>query len=830
MLANHIFRGPHGLRAGWGLLIYVALVFALGYVANKIADTMLHGRQPDQASPTVAIVTFLVALCVLLLAASIMAKIEGRSFSDYGLPWRRAFCGQFWQTLAISFVSLTLLLTILWLAGAYSFGTRQLHGADILKNGILWAVALFLAVTVEEFFYRGYLQFTLTSGIGFWPAALITSTLMAAAHTFNPGWTVLGLFTVGGFGLIACFLLRRTGDLWMPLGLHFAWDWGETYFYGVPDSGLMGNGHLFQGSFHGPPWLTGMPFGVEAGWPNVALFLLWWFLFAKWLREVKYPKFAENKAERLMNARAFVIVAVLIGVANGAARSRPVQETKPAQQPLRVTTRLVPLDVIVLDKRGNPVSGLTKDDFEVLDNKSPRTIQLFSVETNQLLPGAAQPLPPGTYSNEIQAPAVPSNLTIILLDSFNTGYLDQAYVHNQIAKLLATIRADDRVAIYTLGAHLRVLHEFTSDAASLAQSLKKYAGERAPDMDTARSNPTAGLHTRMAAVAEDAGIDENQAFARDHRHPTVEALRMIADHVGSLPGRKNLLWVSGSFPFSIEANNLQRTMDGQKIPFATDVELALRALNNANVAVYPVDARGLMTHALQGTGASSNAEQDMADFATMQTLARRTGGFAFYHTNAINGSIRQTIDDSRLTYQLGFYPDGVSWDGSFHTIRVRVNRPDLQVQSRDGYFALPEPKLAPETWKEMISEIARSPVEATAIRIRAQVAPAHASGERKLNLSISFDTAQFQFQQENGVWNDLLEAAFIQLDNQNRVIQTSPLRLPLALDSDTYEQLSKQGMVLPRELPILPDTVALQIVVRDGNSGKVGSLHIPLSQ
>jgi uncharacterized protein len=285
-----ILKGPIGLRAGWRLLIYAALVVGLGYLAGKIANYMLHGRKPDDSSPTVGIVTFLVAGCVLLLAAWIMGKIETRSLADYGLPWQRALCAQFWQAGVIGFVSLTPLLAVLRLARAYSMGSLQLHGVDIWKDGLLWAVTMTLAATVEEFFYRGYLQFTLTSGIGFWPAALITSALMGAAHTFNPGWTTLGLFTVSGFGILACLLLRRTGDLWMPIGLHAAWDWGETYFYGVPDSGLMGSGHLFQGRFHGPAWLTGMPFGVEAGWPNVALFLIWWFIFAKWLREVKYPK------------------------------------------------------------------------------------------------------------------------------------------------------------------------------------------------------------------------------------------------------------------------------------------------------------------------------------------------------------------------------------------------------------------------------------------------------------------------------------------------------------------------------------------------------------
>ena len=290
-----IFAGPNGLRAGWRLLTYGALVFALGYLANKIADAALYGWQPDPGNAANGIGFFLVAASVLLLAAWIMARIEGRGLTEYGLPWRRAFCGQFWQAWAIGFVSLTLLLIVLRLARAFSLGSVQLHGAEILKDALLWAAAMTLALLFEEFFYRGYLQFTLTSGIGFWPAAAFTSALMAVAHTFNPGWTVLGLCTVGGFGLIACLLLRRTGDLWMPIGLHAAWDWGESYFYGVPDSGQLGNGHLFQGSFHGPPWLTGMPFDVEAGWPSVALFLIWWFLFARWLRDVKYPKSAAKE-------------------------------------------------------------------------------------------------------------------------------------------------------------------------------------------------------------------------------------------------------------------------------------------------------------------------------------------------------------------------------------------------------------------------------------------------------------------------------------------------------------------------------------------------------
>ncbi|MGA7224367.1 MAG: type II CAAX endopeptidase family protein [Candidatus Acidiferrales bacterium] len=301
-MQHNIWKGPNGLRAGWRLLIYAALVIAFGYVSNHIADAILRGQQPDPGNPAQAIVYFSFDCTFILLAAWIMGKMEGRSLADYGLPWRRAFCRQFWQAWAISFISLSVLLTILHVARAYSLGSAQLHGADIAKYALLWAAAMTLAPILEEFFYRGYLQFTLTSGIRFWPAALITSAWMGAAHMLNPGWNFVGVFATAGYGLVACLLLRRTGDLWMPIGLHAGWNWSELYFYGVPSGGFAPQGHLFNGNLHGPVSLTGMPYGVEASWLNIALLIIWWFVFAKWFREVRYPRQTAPVSKETLNA------------------------------------------------------------------------------------------------------------------------------------------------------------------------------------------------------------------------------------------------------------------------------------------------------------------------------------------------------------------------------------------------------------------------------------------------------------------------------------------------------------------------------------------------
>jgi membrane protease YdiL (CAAX protease family) len=283
------FRGPNGLRAGWRIVIFVALLLPIGYFADRLSDAIMSRTQLEFPTPIGGLVVMGIFAAAILLVTWIMAQIEGRTIADYGLPWRRAFCGQFWQGAAISFASLTALLYVLHLSGVLSFGSPALHGADALQYGALWAVPLFLAALLEDFFYRGYVLFTLTSGIGFWPAAIFTSFLMGGAHYFNPGGHGLGPVSATAYCLVTCLILRRTGDLWMPLGIHSAWNWGEVFFYGVPSSGQVAQGHLLNASLHGSAWLTGGTFGPEASVIELIVLAIWWLGFSAWLHGVKYP-------------------------------------------------------------------------------------------------------------------------------------------------------------------------------------------------------------------------------------------------------------------------------------------------------------------------------------------------------------------------------------------------------------------------------------------------------------------------------------------------------------------------------------------------------------
>jgi uncharacterized protein len=190
--------------------------------------------------------------------------------------------------------------------GVFRLEGIALHGFDAGKWAIAWGLVFILVALREEFRARGYGLFTLSMGIGFWPAAMISAAFFGYSHHGNSGEDWIGMFNAGLFGLLACFLLRRTGNLWMPIGLHTAFDWGETYFYGVPDSGQVLPGHLLNSTSSGAAWLSGGSVGPEGSVLCTLLILALWLISAAWLREVKYP--AATETTPLQDERSVVVV------------------------------------------------------------------------------------------------------------------------------------------------------------------------------------------------------------------------------------------------------------------------------------------------------------------------------------------------------------------------------------------------------------------------------------------------------------------------------------------------------------------------------------------
>jgi hypothetical protein len=175
-------------------------------------------------------------------------------------------------------------------ADGYSFGAVDLSGAEIARYAAEWTAAFLLVGIAEEFLFRGYLQYTLTSGMGFWPAAVLLSAVFGAVHLRNPGEGPIGALSVFVIGMFLVFTLRRTGTLWFGIGFHAAYDFGETFLYSVPDSGIVAQGHLLASSFHGPRWLTGGTVGPEASVFDFVVIAIAFVIFDRVYRTAKaYP-------------------------------------------------------------------------------------------------------------------------------------------------------------------------------------------------------------------------------------------------------------------------------------------------------------------------------------------------------------------------------------------------------------------------------------------------------------------------------------------------------------------------------------------------------------
>ena len=283
---HSMFLGPGGLlRSGWRFLIYLVAFFVLLLLMSLATKSLLH-LKPHQTPP---IWMFLVgeveSLVAAILPALAFARYERRSFGTYGLPREGAFGKQFWIGLAWGIVAISLLIAVMRGIGIFDFGALVLHGARLLKFAVFWGVLFVTVGLFEEFVSRGYTQFTLGHGIGFWPAAILLSCIFGALHfpqeyALGDKWGAwAGALAAAFIGLFFCFTLRRTGALWFAVGMHASWDWGESFLYSVPDSGTQTPGHLLSSSFHGKVWLTGGPVGPEGSVLVFVLIAVMWVVF-----------------------------------------------------------------------------------------------------------------------------------------------------------------------------------------------------------------------------------------------------------------------------------------------------------------------------------------------------------------------------------------------------------------------------------------------------------------------------------------------------------------------------------------------------------------------
>jgi len=508
----------------------------------------------------------------------------------------------------------------------------------------------------------------------------------------------------------------------------------------------------------------------------------------------------------------------------GSVAAAPSQRAPDPTPTFNVGTKLVEVDVVARNKNG-PATGLTREDFTVFDNGVPQDIAFFtarSARTSATTQPASivSPLPPGVVSNRANPKGeAPATQTVLLLDRFFTNPINQGFAINRIAKFLDLRRKQDGIGIYTLTNSLRVIQEVTDNDTLLRRAAKSLKA----------GNPVNLGHSDTTGMSEHAAAEYlNPNF------PIImfkHTLQSIARHLANVPGRKNLIWISEAFPIFYCMPHLPC------VDYTPDMQEAARALNDANVALYAVDPRGLEGALGRMTGISNAegrgpASQSVPGYRvapvgpthieTMNFLAGLTGGSVYFNDNGIEDLIKTVVEDGDVTYSLSFYPSQAAQDGKVHPLKVNVARAGVNLRYRKNYFATkPQSPGDIPTLQQLLGD----PLDATQISLQAQATrdPARAGF---FNVRIAVDLHGVQLANQDGKWIGSLEVS-LHIENSS---SSQVLPYTIEIPADQLATALEQGVVIDHSIEWPSKSGDLRIVVEDKTSGAAGSLRIPLGK
>ena len=608
-----------------------------------------------------------------------------------------------------------------------------------------------------------------------------------------------------------------------------------------------------------------------------------------------------------------VCLALLLTAASGAQTAAPAPHAfgntaaQPSPSPtptLQTRTNLVVVDVVVTDRSGHNVHGLHQSDFAVTEDAKPQAIRSFDehvAPAQQSQPEPALTLPPGVFSNYTPVPHTAA-LNVLLLDTLNTPLADQGFVREQLLRYIRTAPPEHRIAIFGLTSHLIYLQGFTSDPALLRAAIDKKSvraskllgnpttsGPGTQISDTLRSASAADSHGALAqTIARLQQFDaQTQSFQIQLRtRYTLDAMNALAHYLSGLPGRKNLIWFSGSFPISILPDaNLPD-------PFAAAADLGdeLRdtttLLTRSQVAVYPVDARGLFNVPAYDPSERGSADyqdfnrqfstfnqQTILEHSTMREMAEQTGGHAFINTNGLKEAVTAAITTGANFYTLTYSPSNTHWNNAYRRISVRLESPAapraLTLAYRRGYFAVdPDPPSgpprkvltaggktapAPASDSALRSAMMRGAPDSTAIIFKARVLPAEPMSTRpeaapdpttRVNsdpklahgpwraytIDLTAPPTQLLTRAADGSYSGIAEFITHCYDANGVLVSAASQAFRLHLSAENANHLAGTGLPL-HQLISIPDRgeFFLRIGVHNLLDNRVGSLEVPIS-
>ena len=582
---------------------------------------------------------------------------------------------------------------------------------------------------------------------------------------------------------------------------------------------------------------------------------------------------------------------------------RPFAQT-PATAPdhtpvFRARARTVVVDIVVTSKKGQPIPGLPQSDFQVTEDGQPQRITSF--EEHQAAHTTAAhtppPLPPNVFTNLPQV-APDDSITLLLLDSLNTPLQDQTYVRNTMLKYLANLQPGNRLAVFTLGQRLQLIQNFTDDPELLhdaVTSLKNGTGPQSSSVLQSQTEDTAqkvlfahiaagpGAGPEIAAALQQFQTEQIASQTGTRAMLTLEAFQQLAHYLAGIPGRKNLVWLSGGFPLTLLPNAPLNNAPLVQRDFQDEARKTNAALAAAQVAVYPIAAEGVAVDSLYdpanqltsttpgglraegSTSLQNDAQHRNFDHDTMDQIADSTGGHAFYNTNGFNEALAHVTEHSADYYTVYYTPTNGDQNGQFRKIRVKLASGNYTLAYRRGYFA-DEPERtdtpgSPRDRKPNADPLRRSMAsgepESTEIPFAMQLAAGSTQpGDAALQPAATRNTVKhfgdnpepkgpltpflasfaiaargLDFTPEaDGSANSILDVALVAYNDRGQPQNWITRRLALHYTAAQFATVQSNGAQISLNLDVPTRAPHLRAGVYDRNADRTGTLEVPLNQ
>ncbi len=564
-----------------------------------------------------------------------------------------------------------------------------------------------------------------------------------------------------------------------------------------------------------------------------------------------------------------------------------------SQQPtFRANVRRVLVDVVVTDAKDEPVTGLPKEQFQIFEDGHPQTLTSFDEHAGLPDMSALQAkLPPNTFSNLPLAKAGDA-ANILLLDALNTQMADQSFVHAQMIKYVQGIRLGTRLAIFALGTRLRFVQGFTGDPAVLMAAVNGQKSISNPQLspllqtseetdanqrlvaqmqEMAASTGSAQMQASAAALRE--FQQENASSQTDTRiHLTLEAMQQLARYLQGIPGRKNVIWFSGSFPINIFGDFGVGAADPMR-QYQDEITKTANLLAGSQVAIYPIGAQGVavdrqydFSGPLPPKIAGVKVEQQMTEYqkndllagtternatsTAMDEWARDTGGEAFYNTNGLNDALDRVLSHGTHYYTITYSPTNKNMDGRLRHIEAKVAGGSYHLSYRRGYYATNDTFMPPAQSKPTGDPLRplmdHGTPDSTGVVYTMRVLPASlqpAAGAQRAGdnenmkgpatrYGVSFNVAADHLTLEpasDGVRHGNLEVTLLGYDRDGKPLNWMVRMLQLTLPPDRYAVAQARGVSFSLEIDVPTAAVYLRSGVYDQGSSKAGTLEIPLA-